>query len=85
MRRRRVLPFALAFVAIAFTALNLRVGRLAEPQRQPQQQHRDVPSADAPRPPLESIVEGKWNITGDASWLLDFSIIGFPVRKVEEA
>lgn len=37
-----------------------------------------VAAADArPRPPLESIVQG-WNITGDASWLLDFSIVGFP-------
>ena len=30
-----------------------------------------------PRPPLESIVQG-WNISGDASWLLQFSIVGFP-------
>jgi hypothetical protein len=30
-----------------------------------------------PPPPLQSIVNG-WNITGDASWLLSFSIIGFP-------
>lgn len=30
------------------------------------------------RPSLDSIIQGKWNITGDASWLLDFSIIGFP-------
>lgn len=30
-----------------------------------------------PRPPLDSIVQG-WNITGDASWLLQFSVIGFP-------
>lgn len=29
------------------------------------------------RPPLESIVQG-YRITGDASWLLDFSIVGFP-------
>lgn len=29
------------------------------------------------RPPLESIVRG-WNITGDASWLLNFSVVGFP-------
>jgi hypothetical protein len=28
-------------------------------------------------PPLESIVNG-WNISGDASWLLNFAIIGFP-------
>ena len=30
-----------------------------------------------PRPPLNSIVQG-WNITGDPSWLLQFSIVGFP-------
>jgi hypothetical protein len=30
-----------------------------------------------PRPPLSSIVQG-WNITGDVSWLLQFSVIGFP-------
>lgn len=30
-----------------------------------------------PRPPLKHIVQG-WNITGDASWLLQFSVIGFP-------
>jgi hypothetical protein len=30
-----------------------------------------------PRPPLRSIVQ-EWNITGDPSWLLQFSIIGFP-------
>lgn len=30
-----------------------------------------------PRPPLKSIVQG-WNITGDPSWLLQFSIVGFP-------
>lgn len=30
-----------------------------------------------PQPPLTSIVQG-WNITGDSSWLLQFSIIGFP-------
>lgn len=30
-----------------------------------------------PRPPLLSIVQG-WNISGDASWLLQFSIVGFP-------
>lgn len=29
------------------------------------------------RPPLEEIVDG-WNITGDVSSVLDFSIIGFP-------
>jgi hypothetical protein len=29
------------------------------------------------RPPLEAIVNG-WNITGNASWLLDFAIVGFP-------
>jgi hypothetical protein len=28
-------------------------------------------------PSLRSIVQG-WNITGDASWLLQFSIVGFP-------
>jgi hypothetical protein len=28
-------------------------------------------------PSLHSIVQG-WNITGDASWLLQFSIVGFP-------
>ena len=31
-----------------------------------------------PRPPLDSIVQGKWNITGDPSWLLNFAITGFP-------
>jgi hypothetical protein len=30
-----------------------------------------------PRPPLRSIVR-EWNITGDPSWLLQFSIVGFP-------
>jgi hypothetical protein len=30
-----------------------------------------------PRPPLDSIVQG-WNITGDPSWLLQFSVVGFP-------
>jgi hypothetical protein len=29
------------------------------------------------RPPLTSLVQG-WNITGDVSWLIQFSIIGFP-------
>jgi len=37
-----------------------------------------VPYAEPkPRPPLESIVQG-WNITGDATWLLQFAIVGFP-------
>lgn len=27
------------------------------------------------RPPLESIVQG-WNVTGDASWLLNFAAVG---------
>jgi hypothetical protein len=31
-----------------------------------------------PRPPFHSIVTGRWNITGDASWLLNFAIVGFP-------
>lgn len=31
-----------------------------------------------PRPPLDSILQGKWNITGDSSWLLNFAIVGFP-------
>ncbi|GAX28530.1 hypothetical protein FisN_12Hu103 [Fistulifera solaris] len=30
-----------------------------------------------PRPPLESLVND-YNVTGDASWLLNFAIIGFP-------
>jgi hypothetical protein len=30
-----------------------------------------------PRPPLSSLVNG-WNITSDVSWLIQFSIIGFP-------
>jgi hypothetical protein len=30
-----------------------------------------------PRPKLSSLVQG-WNITGDVSWLIQFSIIGFP-------
>jgi hypothetical protein len=30
-----------------------------------------------PRPKLRSIVQG-WNISGDPSWLLQFSIVGFP-------
>jgi hypothetical protein len=30
-----------------------------------------------PRPRLSSLVQG-WNITGDVSWLLQFSIVGFP-------
>lgn len=30
-----------------------------------------------PRPSLASLVDG-WNITGDVSWLIQFSIIGFP-------
>lgn len=30
-----------------------------------------------PKPPFEAIVQG-WNVTGDASWLLDFAIVGFP-------
>jgi hypothetical protein len=29
------------------------------------------------RPPLDSIVQG-WNVTGDASWLLNFAVVGFP-------
>ncbi|CAB9528585.1 expressed unknown protein [Seminavis robusta] len=37
----------------------------------------DFPLEPIPRPPLESIVQG-WNITGDASWLLNVAIIGFP-------
>jgi hypothetical protein len=28
------------------------------------------------RPPLDSIVQG-WNVTGDASWLLHFAVVGF--------
>ncbi|CAB9521334.1 expressed unknown protein [Seminavis robusta] len=46
--------------------------------------HAIIPPLDAefplepmPRPPLESIIQG-WNITGDASWLLNVAIIGFP-------
>jgi hypothetical protein len=30
-----------------------------------------------PRPHLSTLVQG-WNITGDVSWLLQFSIVGFP-------
>ena len=29
------------------------------------------------KPPLETLVQG-WNITGNVSWLMDFSIVGFP-------
>jgi len=35
-------------------------------------------SSTAVPPPLESILHGKWNVMGDASWLLDFAIVGFP-------
>jgi hypothetical protein len=31
-----------------------------------------------PRPPLHTIVHKEWNITGDASWLLNYAIVGFP-------
>lgn len=37
----------------------------------------DINLEPIPRPPLRSIVQG-WNITGDPSWLLQFSIVGFP-------
>jgi hypothetical protein len=30
------------------------------------------------RPPLDSILQGEWNITGDVSWLLHFAVIGHP-------
>jgi hypothetical protein len=33
--------------------------------------------APVTRPPLDSIVQG-WNVTGDASWLLNFAVVGFP-------
>lgn len=39
--------------------------------------HPDFPREPRPRPPLEAVVNG-WNITGDASWLLNLAIIGFP-------
>jgi hypothetical protein len=29
------------------------------------------------RPPLDSIVQ-EWDVTGDASWLLNFAVVGFP-------
>lgn len=31
-----------------------------------------------PYPPIDSIVSGKYNVTGDMSFLVDFAIIGFP-------
>lgn len=31
----------------------------------------------SPKPPLDELVQG-WNITGNVSWLMDFSIVGFP-------
>jgi len=37
-----------------------------------------IPPRRALRPPLDSMLNGKWNITGDVSWLLDFAIVGFP-------
>lgn len=66
-------------------------GVLPPPQRQEQSARRAQSSSSSeaavreedsnlepiPRPPLSSIVNG-WNITGDPSWLLQFSIIGFP-------
>jgi hypothetical protein len=37
----------------------------------------DFAREPVPRPPLDSIVQG-WNVTGDASWLLNFAVVGFP-------
>ena len=48
--------------------------------RRPHQHKTQIPNStrDVSVPPLPSILTGDWNITGNASWLLDFAIIGFP-------
>ena len=73
---------ALAAVAMMLGLVNIGLGTLhAQPMTH------DVTSGTvqssstaehALRPPLDSILQGKWNITGDPSWLLHFAIIGFP-------
>ena len=35
------------------------------------------PSSSYQKPSLDDLVQG-WNITGNVSWLMDFSIVGFP-------
>jgi hypothetical protein len=37
----------------------------------------DFAREPVPRPALDSIVQG-WNVTGDASWLLNFAVVAFP-------
>lgn len=49
--------------------------KLKEPKRSlKRSSHRTEPK---PRPPLDTLVQG-YNVTGNASWLLNFAIVGFP-------
>ncbi|EEC47017.1 predicted protein [Phaeodactylum tricornutum CCAP 1055/1] len=50
---------------------------IPEPLAQPTDATHHFPREPRPRPPLESIVQG-WNVSGDASWLLNVAVIGFP-------
>jgi hypothetical protein len=82
-----VVRFALLCVTSFLVVLNVRVavnhreveGRHSPLSFTPMAKEWDpkIHKTGTAPPPLESIVSG-WNISGDASWLLNFAIIGFP-------
>jgi hypothetical protein len=72
---------ALAAATLSFCIINIGIGTFQAPSVT----HDTLPLAPSTRskdpwgrPPLDSIIHNKWNITGDPSWLLQFAIIGFP-------
>ena len=89
MARRSFLPYLiLASAAFLVSFVNLALGHwhnafspssnVPYPYSPPNDRSLELPYREPhPRPPLESLVQ-EYNVTGDASWLLHFAIIGFP-------
>lgn len=86
MVKRSFIPYlVLALAAFFVSMINLSLGHwyifnLSSDPSIPYVQLKTkegIPVFREPRPPLESLVS-EYNVTGDASWLLDFAIIGFP-------
>ena len=77
------LRLALLLLSSLLVALNIRISfHYSHGQWSPNElrRHYIVPNRGATNstvPSLKSIVSG-WNITGNASWLLQFAIVGFP-------
>lgn len=90
MVRRSFIPYLiLAVAAFLVSFINLALGHwhtfdlssdLSVPHVPPKLEDRSLELAyrePRPRPPIDSLVK-EYNVTGDASWLLNFAIIGFP-------